>query len=67
MKTAGYLARVGLPKGYEDGYPFKNGDTVFVFGEINLMEGHCVVATSDGKVIWGYHTENFIPLIEDEV
>jgi hypothetical protein len=67
MKTVGYLAKVDLPKGYENEYPFKNGDIVFVFGEIQHMPEHCVLATKDGKVLWGYHTEDFIPLTEEEV
>lgn len=65
IKPVGYLARVDLPEGYE--HPFKNGDTVFVFGEIYMMPAHCVVATKDGHVFWGYHVENFIPLTEEEV
>ena len=66
-KPVGYVARVNLPKGYSNQYPFENGETVFVFGEIYLMPEHCVVATRDGKVLWGYHTEHFIPLTEDEI
>ena len=63
--VCGYLAVVvDLPRGYK--YPFKNGDTVFVFGDIEQMPGHCVIATKNGKVYWGYHTDNFCKLTEDE-
>ena len=40
----------------------------YVFmGEIVNMRGHCVVVSHrTGKVISGYHTDNFIELTEDE-
>lgn len=64
--VAGYLAKaIDLPEGYE--YPFKTGDTVFVFGDIAHMPGHCVLATKDGKVHFGYHTYNFVRLTDEEV
>lgn len=64
--VAGYLAKVAdlHPDG---GYPFKEGDTVFVFGDIAHMPGHCVIATKDGKVHMGYHTDNFVRLTDEEV
>ena len=62
----GYFAMVeNLPKGYK--YPFKNGDTVFVFGDIEQMPGHCVIATKKGKVHLAYHTDNFRKMSVDEV
>lgn len=47
------------------------GDMVFVFvGEIPNMPGHCVASPSTGDahgmLIFGYHTDNFIELSEDE-
>ena len=48
-----------IPEGFEDKYPWKEGETVLMLGEIKQMPGHCVVATNDGKVHFGYHTENF--------
>lgn len=47
-------------------YPFRNGDRMLFMGEIEQMPGHCVVATSSGKVIWGYHSEHFRILTDDE-
>jgi hypothetical protein len=64
--VCGYFAVAeNLPKGYK--YPFKNGDTVFVFGDIEHMPGHCVIATKRGKVHLAYHTDNFRKLTIDEV
>lgn len=54
-----------LPKGQK--YPFKNGDTVLMLGEIKHMPGHCVVVTKDGKTHFGYHTENFVKIPKGEV
>jgi hypothetical protein len=54
------LARVtGLPDGYS--YPFANGDTVLILGEVYGMRGHVVIADSKGRVFWGYHAEYFEP------
>jgi len=61
-----YLCEVDLPQGYEDHYPFKNGDTVLMLGEIEQMPGHVVVATKDGKTHFGYHVENFRKLSREE-
>lgn len=46
---------------YPDGaqYPFKRGESLLWLGEITNMPGHCVVVTRAGKVLWGYHSENF--------
>jgi hypothetical protein len=46
---------------------FRNGDHVLFFGEIANMGGHCAVALKDGRVLFGYHTENFRKLTEDEL
>jgi hypothetical protein len=61
-----YLCEVELPKGYEDHYPFKNGETVLMRGEIEQMPGHVAVVTKDGLVRWGYHIENFRKLTREE-
>jgi len=45
------------PDGFQ--YPFKQGDTLLWLGEIPNMPGHCAVVTRAGKVLWGYHSENF--------
>lgn len=44
---------------HKDSYPFKHGEVLVWFGEIPQMPGHCVVANKEGRVIWGYHTEDF--------
>lgn len=43
-------------------------DKIYIYlGEITQMPGHCIVIEMEtGKVISGYHTENFIELKEDE-
>jgi hypothetical protein len=41
------------------GQPFRLGDHVLFVGEIKNMRGHCVVATKDGRILWGYHTDDF--------
>jgi len=69
IPIVGFLAKFHHP--YLDDhatlFPFSNGDIVFVFGEIDKMPGHCVVADKQGKVYFGYHTSDFIRLIEDEI
>jgi hypothetical protein len=71
MKVKGnlrlYLCVVeGIPTEYEGGYPFRNGDTVLMLGEITNMPGHVAVALSDGRVVHGFHAEWFRELTEDE-
>jgi hypothetical protein len=63
-----YLAVVeDLPQPPEQyNYPFKDGDVVVFLGEIEQMPGHAVVASKDGRVLWGYHTENFRKLTDEE-
>lgn len=43
-------------------------DKVYIFlGEIPQMPGHCIVVSmNEGKILTGYHTENFIELTEEE-
>jgi len=47
-------------------YPFAVGEPVLFIGELVNMPGHCVLVRKDGKVLWGYHTDNFIELTEEE-
>jgi len=56
-----------LPKGYEDKYPFKAGDTVLVLGEIKNMKGHYIIALKDGRVLYGYHDDFFREPTEEEL
>jgi hypothetical protein len=67
--VCGYLAKVDVPQGQcdEHKYPFNSGDTVLVFGDIAMMAGHCVLATKDGKIHFGWHTDYFRPLTEEEI
>jgi hypothetical protein len=48
-------------------YPFAVGEALLFVGEITNMPGHCVLVRKDGKVLWGYHTDNFIELMEEEL
>jgi len=55
-----------LPKEYHKKYPFRKDEAIVFLGEIPNMPGHCVVSTKDGKVRFGYHTDNFIELKPEE-
>ena len=55
-----------LPVERHSQYPFVRNDFLLYLGEVRQMPGHCVVATKDGRVVWGYHTENFVEIPEDE-
>lgn len=55
------------PKNFKDKYPFKGGEALLFLGEIQNMPGHCVVANKEGKVFWGYHTDNFRQPKESEI
>lgn len=62
-----YLCQVSnIPKGYLESYPFKNGDIVLMLGEIEQMPGHVAIALKDGRVLFGYHAENFRKLSMEE-
>ncbi len=54
------------PLEYHSGYPFVRDEVLLFMGEVRQMPGHCVVATKDGRVIWGYHTENFLIVPDDQ-
>ena len=56
----------GVPLEYHSQYPFTRKDVLLFLGEVAQMPGHCVVATKDGRVVWGYHTENFVVIAEEE-
>lgn len=60
-----YLAIVDLPEGADEQYPFRHGETVLILGEIEQMQGHCVLVYN-GTVLCGYHTENFRRLDPDQ-
>ena len=48
-------------------YPFQNGESVLLLGEIENMPGHVAVVTRDGKVHFGYHEDTFRQPTEDEI
>jgi hypothetical protein len=50
---------VGIPAGYQ--YPWVNGDTVTILGELSNMPAHYVVVHK-GKVYSGYHWDFFVPM-----
>jgi len=63
-----YLCEVyDIPTEYIDRYPFKPGDIVLFLGEIEYMPGHAVIVNKEGKVIFGYHMDNFRKLTKEEV
>jgi hypothetical protein len=47
-------------------YPFKEGKAYLFLGEILNMPGHCAVVGDNERVRFGYHTDNFVELTEDE-
>lgn len=48
--------------------PLLKGDRFVFLGEIPNMPEHCVVAdVASGRVIVGYHVENFVELPVDDV
>mgnify|MGYP001243137609 FL=1 len=56
-----------LPEEYHNTYPFKKKDIYIFFGEMPNMPGHCIVCHyPTGKIFSGYHTGNFIEMVEDE-
>jgi len=55
-----------LPASATFRYPFNEGDTVLMLGEVEQMPGHVAVVTKDGKTHFGYHAENFRKLTREE-
>jgi hypothetical protein len=52
-------------RGMRTTYPYKVGDHVLLIG-IENMPGHCAVVTRDGRIVWGYHSQDFRKLTVDE-
>lgn len=49
----------------QNGNPdFKEGDMVLYLGELSNMPGHVAIATDKGKVLFGYHFDNFCVMPE---
>ena len=56
-----------LVKAVEDNGKLKKSEIYIFFGEIPNVPGHYVVSDfKSGKVIAGYHLENFIEIPDDE-
>ena len=55
-----------MPVEYHRGYPFTDKEVLLFLGEVRQMPGHCVVATKDGRVVWGYHMTNFVIVPEKD-
>jgi hypothetical protein len=47
------------PKGYASSYPWKTGETLLYIGEMHNMGGHGVFVPKKGRIVWGYHLDNF--------
>ncbi len=56
-----------LPKIYHSKYPFRKDEHLIFVGEISNMKGHCIISRKNGKLVIGYHTDNFVELTEDEI
>jgi hypothetical protein len=56
-----------IDKKYHDHYPFMPNSNYIFLGEIPNMPGHCVIGKKDGSITWGWHSDNFVELTEDEV
>ena len=56
-----------LPTGIANPYPYYEGECLLFLGEIVQMPSHCIVVNRAGKVLWGYHTDNFREPTEDEI
>jgi hypothetical protein len=59
-----------LPKEYFEIYGklFPKDETFVFMGELTQMPGHCILCNyNTGKIICGYHIENFIPLTREEL
>ena len=49
-------------------YPFSKHDRFIYMGDIVQMEGHCVVVNvKTGQNYCCYHTDDFVPLSDDEL
>ena len=57
-----------LPIEFHSQYPFARHDVFVMLGEVDRMEGHCVVAHfKTGQIFVNYHTDNFVELPDEEL
>ena len=52
---------------YHSQYPFSRHEHYIFLGEIPNMNGHCVIGHKNGAITFGWHTDNFVELTDDEV
>lgn len=52
---------------YEGKHPLKYREVVYFVGEIPNVEGHCLVATYDGRVVPMVHPTDFRRAKEEEL
>jgi hypothetical protein len=56
-----------LPEECHDQYPFLPSSSYIFLGEIPNMKGHCIIGKKDGSITWGWHSDNFVELTDEEV
>jgi hypothetical protein len=56
-----------LPLSKTNLYPFKEEEHVLMLGEIKNMSNHVAVVLCDGRVMSGYHIDNFQILTPEEL
>ena len=56
-----------IDKKYHEQYPFLPSSHYIFLGEIPNMPGHCVIGKKDGTITWGWHSDNFAELTDEEV
>lgn len=44
-----------------------HGEYLLYLGEIQNMQGHAAFINKDGKVLWGYHPDEFEPVSDEEL
>ena len=63
-----YFDHDGFPPEFDtSSYPFRRDVSYIFLGEIPNMPGHCVVVADGGIVIAGYHTDNFIEILPEDL
>jgi hypothetical protein len=68
VRSAPCVVKFILPEGAkESDYHFVSGNHYLFMGEITNMPGHCIVVDKIGKTRWGYHTDNFHLLTDEEM
>lgn len=66
-KASNFFVVFSPPSGYEDKYPWKDGEPVLFLGEIAGMHGHAAFVGEDGRIRCCYHTDNFYVIPEEEL